>query len=79
MIAADGIRRSPAHGPGVTEHLYVVRGNVRAGPDGQEKLIRQGRAHTWTSDRDHSYAAVDLDAEAVLTIATPPAAADPPA
>lgn len=71
QIAASGIRRSPAHGTGVTEHVYVVRGAVRAGPLGEEKVIRQGRAHTWVSDREHSYAAVGSAAEAVLTIATP--------
>lgn len=71
QIAAAGIRRSPAHGTGVTEHVYVVRGTLRAGPLGEEKVIRQGRAHTWASDREHTYAAVGSEAEAVLTIATP--------
>lgn len=67
-IAARGTRVSPAHGQGVTEHLLVVRGTVRAGPAGQERLIEQGRAHSWRSDTEHTYTATDGAAEAVLTI-----------
>lgn len=70
QIAAVGTRVSPPHGPSVTEHLYVVRGTVQAGPVGQERLIKQGRAHTWPSDTEHTYTATKGAAEAVLTIDT---------
>ena len=68
-------RRSPAHAPGVVEHLVTTRGSfrvVRHGPDGDEVHdAPQGRHVTWTSDVPHDYAAGPEGATAVLVITTP--------
>ena len=62
---------SPSHGVGAREHLTVVAGQVLAGPIGEETLIEEGQAFSWSSDRRHRYASVDGAAEAVVVITTP--------
>ena len=64
--------RSPAHGPGVTEHLLVTSGRARVGRLGQEAEIGPGQAAQWTSDVPHGYAALGPDpVESVLVIRSP--------
>ncbi|HEX4833836.1 MAG TPA: XRE family transcriptional regulator, partial [Trebonia sp.] len=64
--------RSPAHGPGVTEHLLVTAGRVRAGPAGAEQEAGPGESVTWTSDGEHGYAALgDEPVASVLVIRSP--------
>ena len=64
--------RSPAHGPGVTEHLLVTGGRARVGRLGQETEIGPGQAAQWVSDVPHGYAAVGADpVESVLVIRSP--------
>ncbi len=62
---------SPSHGAGAREHLTVVAGRILAGPIGEETVLEEGTAHSWTSDRRHRYATVDGAAEAVVVITTP--------
>lgn len=61
---------SPAHGPGVTEHLVVTAGTVRVRM-AKSVLITAGESTTWTSNRKHSYTAVGGPVEAVLVLTTP--------
>jgi transcriptional regulator with XRE-family HTH domain len=71
-IAPDTSHRSVSHGPGVTEHLLVTAGQVRAGRLGEETEARPGQAVQWTSDTVHTYAAVGPDpVESVLIIRSP--------
>ena len=64
--------RSPAHGPGVTEHLLVTSGRARAGRLGEETEIGPGQAAQWVSDATHGYAALGPDpVESVLVIRSP--------
>ena len=64
--------RSPAHGPGVTEHLLVTAGRARVGRLGAETELGPGEAAQWLSDGTHGYAAVGADpATAVLVIRSP--------
>ena len=66
--------RSPAHLPGVVEHLLVTSGWARAGRLGQEEEIGAGQAAQWVSDVDHSYTALGADpVESVLVICSPEA------
>ena len=66
------VHRSPAHGPGVIEHILVITGRVRAGRVGEETEIGAGRAAQWVSDRTHTYAALgDAPAESVVIIRSP--------
>lgn len=69
-VTSGGVRRSPAHGPGVVEHVRVVRGHLVAGPEGDEKPAGAGESLQWISDRPHSYR-TDDDVLAVLTIDSP--------
>jgi len=70
-----GIRHhSPAHGPGVTEHLLVTTGRARAGRLGEETEIGTGQAAHWVSDVAHTYAALgDTPVQSVLVIRSPTA------
>jgi DNA-binding XRE family transcriptional regulator/quercetin dioxygenase-like cupin family protein len=64
--------RSPAHGPGVTEHMLVTSGRARVGRLGQETEIGPGQAAQWVSDGPHGYAALGPDpVESVLVIRSP--------
>ncbi|WP_020172343.1 helix-turn-helix domain-containing protein [Gordonia polyisoprenivorans] len=69
-VHPGGITISPAHGPGVVEHIRVARGHVTAGPIGAENTAGPGRSLQWMSNTDHSYRSDD-GALAVLTIDSP--------
>jgi transcriptional regulator with XRE-family HTH domain len=63
---------SGGHARGVTEHLYVTDGSVRAGRRRRETTIAAGQSATWVSDVWHSYRALDArPASAVLVIRSP--------
>lgn len=63
---------SGGHARGVTEHLVVTDGRVRAGRRRRESTIGAGESATWVSDVWHSYRALDdLPADGVLVIRTP--------
>lgn len=71
-IEAGHGHRSPAHGPGVTEHLLVTSGRARAGRLGEETEIGPGQAAQWASDVPHGYTALGPDpVESVLVIRSP--------
>ncbi|MCX5068623.1 XRE family transcriptional regulator [Micromonospora lupini] len=62
MHVAPGIVQiSPAHQPGVTEHITVFGGVLRAGPADAPLTAPAGGHLRWTSDVPHSYAAVGDD------------------
>jgi transcriptional regulator with XRE-family HTH domain len=64
--------RSPAHGPGVTEHMLVTSGRARVGRLGEEAEIGAGQAAQWASDVPHGYAALGPEpVESVLIIQSP--------
>jgi transcriptional regulator with XRE-family HTH domain len=64
--------RSPAHGPGVTEHMLVTSGRARVGRLGEEAEIGAGQAAQWASDVPHGYAALGPEpVESVLIIRSP--------
>jgi transcriptional regulator with XRE-family HTH domain len=75
-----GVRyHSPAHGPGVVEHLLVTAGQARAGRLGEEEEIGPGQAAQWVSDVAHTYAALgDVPVESVLVIRSPDGAMPSP-
>ncbi|KAA9377742.1 helix-turn-helix transcriptional regulator [Microbispora cellulosiformans] len=67
---------SPAHPPGVTEHLSVIRGTIRTGPAAAPLTAAAGEHLSWAADAPHVYAALGGDeAQAILLIRTPH---DPP-
>lgn len=71
-IEAGRGHRSPAHGPGVTEHLLVTSGRARVGRLGEETEIGPGQAAQWASDVPHGYTALGRDpVESVLVIRSP--------
>ncbi len=67
----DAVRRSPAHGPGVREHIVVTHGRMRAGIVGAEQEAGIGEVLSWVSDAPHSYQVVEAPLEAILVILTP--------
>ncbi|PKQ22650.1 MAG: transcriptional regulator [Actinobacteria bacterium HGW-Actinobacteria-5] len=68
---AGASRHSPAHGPGVSEHIVVTRGRMLAGPVGAEREAGAGEVLSWVSDSEHSYRVVEAPFEAILVILTP--------
>lgn len=67
----DASRTSPAHGPGVSEHIVVTRGRMLAGPLGAEREAGAGEVLSWISDGAHSYRVLEAPFEAILVILTP--------
>ncbi|MGV9827619.1 helix-turn-helix domain-containing protein [Gordonia sp. NPDC003429] len=70
-VLPGGLRRSPPHGPGVVEHVRVIRGHLHAGPEGSERAAGPGESLQWLSDTPHTYR-TDDGVLAVLTIDSPP-------
>ncbi len=68
---ADAHRHSPAHGPGVSEHIVVTRGRMLAGPVGAEREAGPGEVLSWVSNSEHSYRVIEAPFEAILVILTP--------
>ena len=71
QFTAEADHTSPAHVPGVTEHLTVVAGTIRVGPVDALRTVRAGESTSWRSDRPHRYSAAAHPAEAVVVIVTP--------
>ncbi|TQS19433.1 helix-turn-helix transcriptional regulator [Microbispora hainanensis] len=80
-IVAGVEQTSPAHPPGVTEHLSVVAGTIRTGPAAAPLTAGPGEHVSWAADVPHVYAALGgEDAHAILLIRTPhDTPHDPPA
>jgi transcriptional regulator with XRE-family HTH domain len=71
-IESGMCHRSPAHGPGVIEHMLVTSGRARAGRLGEETEIGTGQAAQWASDVAHTYTALgDAAVNSVLVIRSP--------
>jgi transcriptional regulator with XRE-family HTH domain len=71
-IESGRCHRSPAHGPGVIEHMLVTSGRARAGRLGEETEIGTGQAAQWVSDVAHTYTALgDAPVNSVLIIRSP--------
>lgn len=76
-ILAGVEQTSPAHPPGVTEHLSVIQGTIRTGPAATPLTAAAGEHVSWAADVPHVYAALGgEEAHAILLIRTPH---DPPA
>ncbi|MDI5942721.1 MULTISPECIES: XRE family transcriptional regulator [unclassified Micromonospora] len=59
MRVAPGVGQlSPAHQPGVTEHVTVFAGQLRAGPVDAPLTAGPSGHLRWTSDVPHGYAAI---------------------
>ncbi|MDR7273559.1 helix-turn-helix domain-containing protein [Catenuloplanes atrovinosus] len=73
LRVAPGARQSsPAHQAGVTEHLTVFAGTLRAGPVDAPVLTGAGEYVSWRADVPHVYEAVgETDVHASLLIRTP--------
>lgn len=66
---------SPAHGPGVVEHLLVTAGRARVGRLGSEVELGPGESAQWVSSVRHGYRALgEAPVETVLVISSPPSA-----
>ncbi|MFG1915988.1 helix-turn-helix domain-containing protein [Micromonospora sp. NPDC048898] len=71
-VAPGPVQLSPAHQPGVTEHITVFAGVLRAGPVDAPLTAPAGGHLRWVSDVPHSYAAVgDEEVAASLLLRYP--------
>jgi transcriptional regulator with XRE-family HTH domain len=67
VFPAGKVRDADPHPPGVTEHLVVVRGRLRAGPARQPVELDAGDLLRFPGDVPHVYAALGgEDAEAIV-------------
>ena len=71
-VLPGAAQTSPAHPPGVTEHITVYKGRLTAGPVDAPITGGPGDYLTWTADVPHLYAAAGPEeVEAALLIRTP--------
>ncbi|GAA0966664.1 XRE family transcriptional regulator [Acrocarpospora macrocephala] len=61
------VQQSPPHAPGVTEHVTVYEGVLRAGPADAPLLAAPGEHISWRADVPHVYCTVGPD-EVVATL-----------
>ncbi|WP_027345911.1 helix-turn-helix domain-containing protein [Hamadaea tsunoensis] len=71
VVVPGVVQTSPAHLPGVTEHLTVYKGRIVAGPVEAPQTGGPGDHLSWVADVPHIYAASEGEAEASLLIRTP--------
>jgi transcriptional regulator with XRE-family HTH domain len=69
-IEAGGVRHAEAHHAGVMEHMVVVEGRLRVGPQSGPVEIGAGDLVTFSADVPHIYEAVE-DTHAVLLMSYP--------
>ena len=62
-------RRSNPHPKGVIEHLLLLEGRLRAGPEGREVDLEPGDVLRFPGDVPHSYAPIDGPARAIALMA----------
>lgn len=70
-LAAGSVQHSPAHAPGVVEQLYVLSGQVEAGPEEAIVALDVHDFVRFDADRPHRYAAPDGPASALLLMIFP--------
>ncbi|MBH02700.1 MAG: hypothetical protein CMP08_01005 [Xanthomonadales bacterium] len=68
-LAARAIHVSQPHLPATIEHLYVISGQLSAGPQDQPVLLAPGDYMRYAGDGAHIYRAYETDAEALLIMA----------
>jgi transcriptional regulator with XRE-family HTH domain len=69
-LEEGAIRHADAHHPGVLEHLVVVVGRLRAGPQTEPVLLEEGDMLTFGADVPHVYEALETT-HCVLLMAYP--------
>ena len=69
-LEAGAVRHADAHHPGVVEHLVVVVGRLRAGPQDGPILLEAGDLLTFGADVPHIYEALETT-HCVLLMAYP--------
>jgi transcriptional regulator with XRE-family HTH domain len=69
-LEAGSVRHAEAHHPGVVEHLVLVTGRLRAGPQAGPVELEAGDLVTFSADVPHVYEALDT-AHAVLLMSYP--------
>jgi transcriptional regulator with XRE-family HTH domain len=69
-LEAGAARHAAAHHAGVVEHLVVVVGSMRAGPQSGPVLLEAGDLVTFAADVPHVYEAIET-AHCVLLMAYP--------
>jgi quercetin dioxygenase-like cupin family protein len=71
-IAPGPAQTSPPHHNGVSEHVTVFSGVLRAGPADAPMVAGAGEHLSWRSDVPHAYQAVgDADVQASLLMRYP--------
>jgi transcriptional regulator with XRE-family HTH domain len=74
VFPADKVREADPHPPGVTEHLVIVRGRLRAGPANEPIDVEVGDLLRFPGDVPHLYAALGgQDAQAIALMTYPTA------
>jgi transcriptional regulator with XRE-family HTH domain len=69
-LEEGAVRHADAHHPGVLEHLVVVVGRLRAGPETEPVLLEAGDMVTFGADVPHVYEALETT-HCVLLMAYP--------
>ena len=71
-VRSGVVQHSPPHAPGVTEHVTVSEGVLRAGPADAPLVAGPGEHIAWAADVPHVYGTVGPDeVVATLLIRTP--------
>jgi mannose-6-phosphate isomerase-like protein (cupin superfamily) len=69
-LEAGAVRHAAAHHAGVVEHLVVVVGSLRAGPQSGPVLLEAGDLVTFSADVPHVYEGIEKT-HCVLLMAYP--------
>lgn len=70
-LVPEGVQESPAHQPGVVEHIIVHRGRLRVGPQGKEVVLEPGDYLRMEGQHPHSYEALTDDLQVTIVMQYP--------
>ena len=70
-LPPEASRHAKPHVPGVREHVVVLAGEMRVGPERAPSLLRCGQAIHFAADVPHLYAAGDKPCRAMVTVVYP--------
>lgn len=71
MVQKGDVRHAEAHPAGTVEHIFVISGEVRAGPEDSAETLQVGDYYRYPADVPHFYEALTEQALLVVVMESP--------
>lgn len=71
LVQKGDVRRAQAHPTGTVEHIFVISGEVMAGPEDAAEILKVGDYYRYPADVNHFYEALTDQALLVVVMESP--------